>query len=255
MLVQGLQPDSHASACMLAPATWHARSLLPCRPQEAWFEPIVIRSLTAQRVLGGVSAVTAAIVKLFFEAPHSMDQAGLTLELHSGRVITLFVIFGYFMGDEAAIHYVYGCKGASGLKPCLLCANCFKADLGQNRGIFDREPFARPHTCSKFDEFVPHTPASIIEVLKTLAIQAAKNVKTHLEELETRLGWNHAPGGLLLEPSLFNKVEPTSHCLSMWAGPLTAFPSRHVSIGCSRGQSRATARQSIRQNGVRALLA
>eukprot|EP00974_Lingulodinium_polyedra_P015872 1540754-Lingulodinium_polyedra.AAC.1 len=68
----------------------------------------------------------AALVRLFFDPEgHNLQAAGMTLDLNGGSAIRLFLSFGMFLADEAALHMVFMCKGSSGLKPCMLCQNIF----------------------------------------------------------------------------------------------------------------------------------
>ena len=55
-----------------------------------------------------------SLLKLFFEPPHDLRTAGLSLQLPDGTRAHLWFELGPVIADEVALHQIYGCKGAGG---------------------------------------------------------------------------------------------------------------------------------------------
>ena len=88
--------------------------------EEAWLECLILQSSIRKRIAGGLSAVTAAVIKAFFTGEHDMRLAGITLVLFSGRSIHIWVRLRIVVADESALHAMHGNMGSSGLKICML---------------------------------------------------------------------------------------------------------------------------------------
>ena len=94
------------------------------------------------------------VTKLFFNQElHDFSKSGVNIECQDGMRATIFADLYLILADEAALHAIYGCKGSSGLKPCLLCTNVFGAT--NPRGIVSRDPTGRSvdHTCASVKQF------------------------------------------------------------------------------------------------------
>ena len=86
-----------------------------------------MRTEILKAINGGVGLLIKTLLeKAFFDKDATdMSAAGVHVKLIDGTVILVFVKLEIVFGDEATLHYVYACKGASGLKPCLVCINVF----------------------------------------------------------------------------------------------------------------------------------
>lgn len=157
------------------------------------------------------------LVHLFIgpDADHNTATSGLVVG-RPGHAMHLFATVGGIVADEGALHAVYACKGASGLKPCLLCTNVYAAD-GRDIVARDATGTSVPHTCADSSRLRLHTRATVAAVLRALSEQAAQpKSKGKLEELETRLGWRHDPGALLADGWLLPHVHPALTCIFDW---------------------------------------
>lgn len=112
----------------------------------------------------------------------------------------------YFLADESAVHSTYSCKGAAGLRPCLLCVNVY--DGSTTRDIKWSSEILK-HTDPLPDNFSPAHPAVIQAIFRKLARASAQD----LPALETALGWTWAPGGFLHIPS---PLWPTTSLIWDW---------------------------------------
>eukprot|EP00971_Amphidinium_carterae_P262428 5205531-Amphidinium_carterae.1 len=117
--------------------------------EESWLELILCRSAVVQKVQGGMSGVVAKALEQFWETgAHDFAKAGIFVKLPDGSGLRLFLKFGMKLADESALHSAFGCKGSSGLKPCLLCQNIFNAK-NERHLTFTSESWMQSHTCAQ----------------------------------------------------------------------------------------------------------
>ena len=163
--------------------------------------------------MGELSALFAALLRQFFLGTHDMAKAGIDLLLHDGTSMKVFVEFGAMLADEAALHSAYQCRGASGLKPCALCSNIFNWKVPRDVVLHDPSGTARYHTCFDVDAIKLHTTGTLRAVAQRLAAASAVMTAANLEELQTRLGFNYVPKGVLQDAELRALCNPVSHLL------------------------------------------
>ena len=182
--------------------------------QESWFEIMVLRTSVAKEVKGGVSAAMCKLLKLFFEAPHDLRTAGITLQLQDGTPGHLWFGMGPIIADEVALHQIFGCKGAAGLKPCMLCANIFNTKY-RKEGIasIDAEGWALCHDSYEHNRFVLHTRDTISDIINRLGAPMGIVARS---QMETNLGWNHEPSGIMHDASIVQVAHPVDHACFDW---------------------------------------
>ena len=147
-----------------------------------------------------MSEVFNKVLPLFFDpCSHDFSRSGINLDFHSGGSAVLFADLDIILADEAELHAIYGCKGSSGLKPCLCCLNVY--DAKTTRGIVeaDRTGSCVYHTCSDPKRFKFATTEVIAAILRRLQGAAARS-NTELEHLQTELGWKYVPAGIMYDP-------------------------------------------------------
>ena len=167
--------------------------------------------------MGGISAVTAGVVKLFAdEEKHDLRRAGLRVKLADGTEHHLFLKIEIILADEAALHAVYANKGSSGLKPCILCQNIFNYNTARDIVGRDGTGFSQHHVCSDSRKLVLHTRATISACLDRLRHASTTMGKLAFEELQTRLGWNFTAGSLLTDQRLLGICDPSACVLFDW---------------------------------------
>ena len=143
-----------------------------------------------------------------------MATGGISLLLHDGSVLIIFIEFGMMLADEAALHSAYQFKGASGLKNCALCSNVFNWRSARDAVAADTTGISRYHTCCELRDLRLHTRATLTAIVKRLAAAAAAGMsRRNLEELETRLGFNYIPDGIMQDNVLRALADPTEHLL------------------------------------------
>ena len=149
-------------------------------------------------------------------AEHNTETAGLVVG-RPGRVMHIFAKVAAVVADEGALHAFYACKGAAGLKPCLLCTNVYQHSSVRDVVAHDATGVSVSHTCSDVSLLKLHTCATVAAVLRSLAHLAAQpNSKGKVEELETCLGWRHDPGALLSDAFLLPRMHPGGACIFDW---------------------------------------
>ena len=143
---------------LACPLRWSCSSICPLAAggdasippaQDAWFEVAVVRSTLTRDIVGGVSGLFKKLVHLFIGpgADHNMETAGVVVG-RPGRAMHIFASVRALVADEGALHAIYACKGAGGLKPCLLCTNVY-AHGGGGRDVVARDAsgVSVSHTC------------------------------------------------------------------------------------------------------------
>ena len=184
-----------------------------------WFTGGLVSSADVRNVEGRWSAILKTFIRQFWSPSTGLDMesAGISIPLHAsagGHRIRLRVRFGAALADELALNLFYDSKGASGLKCCMICQNCF--DAKTTRPSVRTSDFAALHTCSDFSKFRPRTEGSINAIVDRLSEAHGTMSKAAFKEVSTQLGFNYNPNGILFDPYLLPKVLPGAHCLFDW---------------------------------------
>ena len=104
------------------------------------------------KVDGGVSCVFRMMLRAMLLQDGGNFVDGVVLDLDAGPTM-FFAQFRSHLGDEAALSRGLSCKGASGIRPCIRCANLLKK--GSNvtcHGVveidcFDEEKLVAKYRC------------------------------------------------------------------------------------------------------------
>lgn len=158
--------------------------------ESMWLTLSVCKARDVAKCRGGLAAVLCALM----EAYQQEANMGVCVDIE-GEAALLFISKIYFIADHEGIRAATGCKGASALKPCLLCRNV----LSLNRDAAGHVDIK----CHDPEKFVPMTQDNVEEAARLLASQPNKK---RLEEAEKFLGFKHETmkEGPLLRPSLKN---------------------------------------------------
>ena len=104
------------------------------------------------------------------------------------------------------MHFFLTSKGASGLRPCMLCKNVFKTGETDARGLEAKG--AVLHSEADRTKLKPHTRSSITWVRNRLAAAYPLMSKTAFAELETQNGWNYSLHSIIADDRLLDIVKP-----------------------------------------------
>ena len=182
--------------------------------EDAWFELLFLRTSTVKEITGGMGAVMISIIKLFFCSGHDPTTAGVSLQLHTGLQTIMWLKLGQVIADEAALHMLWGAKGAAGLKPCMLCCNVFnKLYRAKTRAAVDTEEWSMNHDDHDASKMILHTPDTLAVIVRKLS---APMPKSQLRALETNLGWKFAPETILWHSRLLSYCHPCNTTLFDW---------------------------------------
>ena len=209
--------DAITCCCFVSMASTMLQHRYRFASEEAWFELVFLRSEETNGLAGGFSGLLARMLLVFFgqEGPN-MQMSGIGLTMSDGSYQHLVMHLGCFLADEAALHLGYCCKGASGLKCCLLCANIFNYKVRRDIVELDATGIAQHHTTHDASKLKLHTPASITAILRQLQNSHGTISKRAFEELETTLGWNYSPHGVLWNPIAKPHIEPSEKATFDW---------------------------------------
>ena len=103
------------------------------------------------------------------------------------------------IADELGLHMMIGSKGASGYKPCALCANVVNRDekrcaVAKAAALGDDVPLAVPISEGDGSKLMPMTPELLRAVVARLSDGFRELNKGDFKELQTRLGWTWDAG-------------------------------------------------------------
>ena len=92
--------------------------------EEFWLIASVLRSSEVNKIEGSMSQVAVQVLlSMFGTDTHNLKTAGIRVTTSNGQEIRIFAVLKGTPMDESAIHQTWLCKGASGIKICVLCAN------------------------------------------------------------------------------------------------------------------------------------
>ena len=165
---------------------------------EVWFSPLLLRSTKMKRLQGQWSHVLSRITNLvLFNVESGLQGPKLALSIH-GEHFNLFAKLRFVMTDGDGFAQGLSWKGASSLKPCLVCWNVQMLTR-------DSEP---PHVCvNAVKGFLRSTDAGTFGVVDELLVcrRRVENkmmTKTRFELLEKQAGFRAEPLSFLANTAL-----------------------------------------------------
>ena len=177
-----------------------------------------MRNSLVNTIDGGMSAVVRAILnKLFFNPEgHDMSKSGIQLQCHDGTLTILFAELSMILADEAALHAIYGCKGSSGLKPCLICTHTFNQKNARRIVERDASGTAVDHACASAGKFKFITPSVMAAMVRRPESPSRTYTHTALEELQTEIGWEAVAHGIMFDDSTRIRCCPSTIAFYDW---------------------------------------
>jgi hypothetical protein len=204
-----LKPDNHrklwAFYCTFAE---FGRSLL--RGEALWMPCGVLRTKLADVLQGGFSAALVPLLDIMtHEGTMSPSGTGVALRFASGSRL-LFSKMGKYIADEAALKKAIGCKGASGLMPCMLHKNIcsIRSELAEHDPIGQLVSIA----CSDRGRFERRSDEDLHAAADELAALHGTMPASRFSAHEKARGLNHNPHGILLRIPLREHFKPVSSC-------------------------------------------
>ena len=199
--------------------TWCVRRHVCLHVQEGWFELTILRTDTVDSIEGELGRTIGQIMHKFFfaGAAHNLESAGLRIDLAGGGHVVIFLTLSMVIGDEGALHALYGCKGASGVRSCCLCRNVFNFAKGRRNPVEADSSGSSVHiSCADDTKLQLHSTGTLKAVANRLDTVEATSNKTLLKEVETQLGWNRVAGGVMQNVALFTLFDPSLKACFDW---------------------------------------
>ncbi len=163
--------------------------------ENLWFTLIALRSSLVQQ-LGGMTALWRQLAHLFFESPNF--GRGLCLRV-GGENRLMFAALKILIADESAIKHSLANKGASGIVMCVACPNIYDSKSSIAAHASENDLVSSLET--DISKFRRHTPASIRATMTYLEEQSTILTTAKFDKLQSALGFNYRPDGLLAHPA------------------------------------------------------
>ncbi len=127
-----------------------------------WWTPAVFRTKVVHLVDGGYSRLSSSLLHhQLLGAEDGLQSVGLPIHF-DGAVYVLFARFNSLVADGDAWKVILECKGASGLRPCLVCQNCW----AKGSDVAHRRPGHIEITAADPAQFQEHTVTSLRETVE-----------------------------------------------------------------------------------------
>ena len=91
--------------------------------EQVWLTTNVTRARVLKNIVGEHALIATKILETMYNDTHDGQRIGVTLDLHTGDTIHIYVKVGVLLADVPALKEVISSKGHSGMKPCTICAN------------------------------------------------------------------------------------------------------------------------------------
>ena len=185
--------------------------------QDSWFELTLSRSTETKLIPGQLPGLTKHLADLFFGDLNNLSTICCNLALHDGIHMLITADLGVTVADEAALHFMFSCKGSSGLKVGFSCINVYNQKNPRRVVEKDATGMSIYYTWADVSKFQPFADDILDAILARLQRASTTLSKTEFHELEARLGWAYNPHGLVACPIARRRCNP-SRCLCYgWA--------------------------------------
>jgi hypothetical protein len=193
-----------------------------------WFVLTTVRSCTVARIEGGMSSLLKVMLEPFFAEHSDLFNTGIVVHTAAGLSM-LFATLGCMISDESALKQAWQMKGASGTMLCLCCRNvvAHTSKLHQT----DVTGFMVPSTETDTRRWVLHTDATVREAIEFLGRRQPVMGKTAFNQLQTSIGFNLCPTGLISSVKLAQIVRPISNTMFDWMHTYVVSGIFHLEVG------------------------
>jgi hypothetical protein len=165
-----------------------------------WFTLSATRSDDVSEISGLSFGIFAKVQMMAFEAWSNIG-------FQCGSII-IWAKVKLFVADESAIKFTLDVKGASGNLPCFKCRNCLsKKTFAKTRPNSDLLSI----TDIDYEAFLKHDDNSLKANAQFLAEQKSVLKKIQFEKLQTSLGLNYNPDGIILSGLDFMPISGTCY--------------------------------------------
>ena len=182
--------------------------------EESWLTLCARRSSTVSAISGGVSQMTAALLKgVFCNDVCDPAENGLVLQRSDGSTLTLFFRFGALLADGGAHKHIWGCKCDSGHRSCMICRN-FVTERSGLRDEEDEEILVC--STSNYDELDFAEDDDVLRTIDRLMAKKGELSAASFKLWERACGFVYDPHALLFDASLRKLLCPVSQYHHDW---------------------------------------
>ncbi|CAE7455171.1 unnamed protein product, partial [Symbiodinium sp. CCMP2592] len=194
--------------------------------EDAWLLLTTVRSKTVADLPDGLSQLAKHCMLSFSEDDRDF-RFGLALP---GMV--LCAELAIVVADESALKHMFEFKGASGKVPCMFCRNIVLRRYAPT----PLTPALELHTCTDSRKFKLHSLNSLTATVNLLASKVDETSRKDFEEMQTHLGFNHSPQGVLLCEPLMAMFDPTKGVMFDWAHVFCVAGLFHLEVNLLLGR-------------------
>lgn len=148
-----------------------------------WFPICFVLVDTVDKIAGRLSCVMARILGTRFSSTTgacNFATKGMRLPLSASMAASRLYLwfranFDCFLLDEEALKELSGCKGASGVKPCIHCSNILGLKRYRRNAMPRGNGFPH-HSVASLEMSMPHTRESLLAIADYLSAKAAEDI-------------------------------------------------------------------------------
>ena len=170
-----------------------------------WATLCLVRCVLVEKIVGGLSYVFTKLLQLF-----DVFAGGILLP-GDDEPFMFNAVLGGVLADLVGHQALTAWKGPNAIRACTRCANLNTRRAGKS----DTEVDLTDHDDRLFLAATDEEIYLLIDNLQTLVESGALG-STAQDKLETELGFNHEPHGILLDRAMRGTYSPTQHPLTDW---------------------------------------
>ena len=170
-----------------------------------WATLCLVRCVIVEKIVGGLSHVFMRLLKLFDSLTGGILLPG------DDEPFMFCAVFAGVLADLVGHQSLTAWKGPNALRACVCCSNL---NTKRSRAISGSEVSLLDH-----DErlFLEATDEEVFLIIDNIALLVEQGIgATQLSALETEVGFNHEPRGILADKAMRIKYNPTKHQLADW---------------------------------------
>ena len=175
----------------------------------AWPCLSILRESVMHTIPGGASYLARLALRIFFPLVGDSLESGIIINGPDSSYVVKAKFVG-FLADLKEHKTITEWKGTAGNVCCLLCSNVWKPTVGE------REDGTIGLDCPDPRKFRKRTGAQVRAIVASLVVEKGRMTKTAFSKLETDVGINYCPHGILFDSSLHGLYNPVDHTIVDW---------------------------------------
>ncbi len=161
------------------------------------------------RIPGGASYLARLALRIFFPLAGDSLDSGIVIKGADSSYVIRAKFVG-FLADLKEHKTITEWKGTGGNVCCLRCSNVWKPAIGDHAdGTIGLD-------CPDPRKFRKRTEAQLRDIVASLIVEKGRMAPTPFSKLETDVGINYCPQGILFDSSLQGLYNPVDHAIVDW---------------------------------------